>query len=173
VRTLHLLRHAKSSWADPGQADRDRPLAPRGRRAARRVAALLEGRAVDLVLCSPAARTTETLALVRPALGDGTQVLVEEELYGAGARQLLARLRLLPERTSSVLVVGHNPGLQELVVLLARDGDLRQRAREHFPTAALATLAVRRGDWTALRPGGAELLSCVTPREAEREAAGG
>ena len=167
MRTLLLLRHAKSSWADDGEPDRDRPLAPRGRRGALRVGALLEERAVDVdvVLCSPAARTTETLALIRPALPDGVEVLVEEELYGASARQLLARLHLLPERVSSALVVGHNPGLQDLVALLARESELRERARAHFPTGALATLAMRRGDWASLRPAGAELVAWVTPRE--------
>jgi phosphohistidine phosphatase len=167
VRLLHLLRHAKSSWANSEQPDRERPLAPRGRRAALRVAAHLEEQGVhpDLVLCSPAARTTETLALIQPTLGDGVEVLVEEELYGASASQLLARLHRLPERTSSVMVVGHNPGLQELAALLARESELRERAVAHFPTAALATLAMRRGGWEAVGRGTAQLVSYVTSAE--------
>jgi phosphohistidine phosphatase len=166
VSQLTLLRHAKSSWADTGQEDRERPLAPRGRKAARRLAGYLRDEAVrpDLVLCSPAVRATETLDLVRPGLGEHVDVQVEEALYGAGARELLDRLRRLPESVDWAMVVGHNPGLQQLVVLLARDGSLRERARAHFPTGALATLRPREG-WTDLGPGVADLVTCVAPRE--------
>ena len=164
---LSLLRHAKSSWADTAQPDRDRPLAPRGRKAARRLAGYLGDQAVrpDLVLCSPAARATETLDLLRPGLDEGVEVLIEDGLYGAGARELLDRLRRIPGRVAWVLVIGHNPGLQQLVVLLARDGVLRERARSHFPTAALATLALPEGGWPDLGPGTADLVSYVAPRD--------
>lgn len=164
---LYLLRHAKSSWADTDQPDRDRPLAPRGRRAAQRLASHLDEQGIrpEVVLCSPAVRTVQTLELVRPGLGDDVQVLVEDELYGAGARQLLARLRCLSEEVRSAMVVGHNPGIQELTVLLARESALRDRAADHFPTAALASLAIRRGDWTALDRAGADLVAYSAPRE--------
>ena len=164
---LTLLRHAKSSWADEGQEDRDRPLAARGRKAARRLAGHLRDQGIrpGLGLCSPAARTTETLELVRPGLDEDVDVQLEEALYGAGARELLERLRRLPASTEWAMVIGHNPGLQQLVVLLARDGPLRERARSHFPTGALATLRLRDGTWADLRPGSADLLTCVAPRE--------
>ncbi len=167
VRRLHLLRHAKSSWADPGREDRDRPLAPRGRRAARRLAGHLRDLGVrpDLVLCSPAVRTRQTLELVQPGLGAGVDVRFEEELYAASADGLLDRLRQLPESAGAALVVGHNPGLQELVLLLARRGSLRERAAAHFPTAALATLSFGAGGWAGLTRSGAELVSYVVPRE--------
>jgi phosphohistidine phosphatase len=167
VRLLHLLRHAKSSWADPGQADRERPLAPRGRRAATRLAKRLGDHGVHpaVVLCSPALRTRQTLELVRPGLDGAVEILVEDDLYGASACELLARLRRLPARVASAMVIGHNPGLQELAVLVAREGGLREQARSHFPTAALATLAVGDGGWAALAPGGADLVSYVAPRE--------
>src|SRR5437660_316049 len=167
VRQVSLLRHAKSSWAADGQPDRDRPLAPRGRKAARRLAVHLREQEVrpDLVLCSPAARTRETLELIRVELGDDVDVQVEEELYGAGARELLDRLRRLPDAVEWAMVVGHNPGLQQLVVLLARDGALRERARSHYPTGALATLRLPQGGWTELAPGRAELREYVAPRE--------
>jgi phosphohistidine phosphatase len=166
AKRVHLLRHAKSSWADPGQADRERPLTPRGRRAARRLAVHLResGADPDLVLCSPAARTMQTLELVRPGLAGRPEVLVEDGLYGASARELLARLRRLPDEVRAVLVVGHNPGLQELAVLLSREGELRARARDRFPTAALATLALRGDRWEALDEAGADLIAYVTPR---------
>jgi phosphohistidine phosphatase len=164
---LTLLRHAKSSWADDGEEDRDRPLAPRGRKAARRLAGYLREQGIrpDLVLCSPAARTTETLELIRPGLGEKVDVQVEEALYGAGARELLDRLRGLADSIEWAMVVGHNPGLQQLVVLLARDGPLRERARSHFPTGALATMRLHDGSWADLGPGRADLLSYVAPRE--------
>jgi len=164
---LTLLRHAKSSWSDTGQADRERPLAPRGRKAARRLAVYLRDQGVrpDLVLCSPAVRATETLDLVRAGLDESVEVLVEEALYGAGARELMERLRRLPESIGWAMVVGHNPGLQQLVVLLARDGPLRERARSHFPTGALATVRPRQDRWAELGPGRADLLSFVAPRE--------
>jgi len=167
AKRLSVLRHAKSSWADTGVPDRERPLAPRGRKAARRIATLLreEGICPDLVLCSPAARTTQTLELVRPGLDEGVEVVVEEALYGAAAGELLDRLRRLPESVGWVMVIGHNPGLQQLVVLLARDGPLRERARAHFPTAALATMALAEGGWPDLAPGGAVLVSHVAPRD--------
>jgi phosphohistidine phosphatase len=167
VKRLHLLRHAKSSWADDDLSDRARPLAPRGRRAAQLLAAHLREQVVhpDVVLCSPAARTVQTLELIAAGLGEGVEVLVEEELYGASARQLLARLRCLPEEVGSAMVVGHNPGLQELALLLARESALRERAAAHFPTAALATLALRRGAWGALDRGRADLVAYVVPRE--------
>jgi phosphohistidine phosphatase len=167
MKALHLLRHAKSSWADDEQPDRERPLAPRGRRAARRLAAHFDERGVhpDVVLCSSAVRARQTLELVAPGLGEGVEVLVEEELYGASARQLLARLRCLPEEVDSAMVVGHNPGLQELTLLLARDSELRERAAAHFPTAALASLNLRRGGWTDLGRSTADLVAYLAPRE--------
>lgn len=167
MKVLHLLRHAKSSWADDDRPDRERPLAPRGRRAAQRLATYLRERGVhpDVVLCSPAARTAQTLELIVAALGEGLEVLVEDELYAASARQLLARLRCLPEQVDSAMVVGHNPGLQELTLLLARESPLRERAAAHFPTAALATLALRRGGWPALGRARADLVAYLVPRE--------
>lgn len=167
MRQLTLLRHAKSSWAEDGQADRERPLAPRGQKAARRIASRLgeEGVRPDVVLCSPAVRAAQTLELVRPGLGEDVDVRFEEALYGAGAKELLDRLRRLPDVVEWAMVVGHNPGLQQLVVLLARDGPLRERARSHFPTGALATMRLPEGAWAELGPGRLDLFSYVAPRE--------
>src|SRR5690349_2787247 len=96
-RTVYLLRHAKSSWDDPALADIERPLAPRGRKAAKKIARYLRDRDVrpDLVLCSPAARARETLA----AIGEGD---VRPELYGASAAELLGVIHGLPDDASSV-----------------------------------------------------------------------
>lgn len=164
--TLYLLRHAKSSWADDSLSDRDRPLAPRGRRAAQRLVRYFreQGIAPEVVLCSPALRTRQTLELIEPGLGGHTEVLVEDELYGAGAEQLLLRLRRLPGEVDSALVIGHNPGVQDLAVLLVRGGDEREQLRAHFPTAALATLAIPAG-WPRLGRGGARLVGFRVPRD--------
>ena len=168
MKVIHLLRHAKSSWEDPSQRDAERPLAPRGRRAARAMARHLghEGIGPALILCSPAQRTRETLALIADALPD-VPVQVEEELYGADEEQLLARLRSLPPTVPSVLVVGHNPGLHELAVALAGRGEpgALARLRTKMPTGALATLQAPGSHWRDLLPGGAELVAFVVPRE--------
>jgi phosphohistidine phosphatase len=163
AKRLLLLRHAKSSWDDPSLADHDRPLAERGRRAAQLIGAYLRSEeiAASLVLCSSARRTRETLELVDPP----GEVRIEQDLYGASADQLLARVRQLPETIDSVMLVGHNPGTHDLAVRLADDdGGL---AAQKFPTGALATLTFT-GPWRALRAGGAELSGFVKPRELDR-----
>jgi phosphohistidine phosphatase len=132
MTTLYLLRHAKSSWDEPGLADRERPLAPRGRRAAERMAEHLRTKGIhpDVVLCSAAVRARETLEIVLPALAE-PQVLVEDDLYAAHADDLLDRLRTLPKGTGAAMVVGHNPTLQDLALDLASSGrDLERPPRE-------------------------------------------
>jgi phosphohistidine phosphatase len=114
----------------------------------------------ELVLCSSALRTRETLEALLGVLGD-PEVRIEDGLYLASAHGWLTRLRGLD--VESVLAVGHNPGLQELVVSLARPGELRERAAEKLPTGALATLELEA--WPDLRPGGADLVQLVLPRE--------
>jgi phosphohistidine phosphatase len=170
VKRLYLLRHAKSSWDDPELRDRDRPLAPRGERAAVQLARHLARERVrpGLVLCSSAKRTRQTLKRILPALGKHVEVLIEDELYAASADALLARLRRLPDSVSAVMVVGHNPGLQQLALALARDGPERPRVEDAFPTGALAILSVRRLTWAGLRPGDGEIVGYVVPRELPR-----
>lgn len=162
------MRHAKSSWEDPGHRDAERPLAPRGRRAARAMAEHLrrEGIRPALILCSPARRTHETLELVAPAM-PGVPTRVEQELYGASDEDLLLRLRELPATVPSVLLIGHNPGLQALAVALTGSGerDALVRLRAKMPTGALATLQAPVSTWRDLGAGGAELVAFVTPRE--------
>jgi phosphohistidine phosphatase len=165
VKRLFLLRHAKSSWDDPRLDDRDRPLAPRGRRASELIAGHLrqEGIAPSLVLCSSATRTRETLQRVIPAL-DASDVSIEDELYGASSEGLLQRLREVPGDLESVMLVGHQPAIQELALELAGDGAELARLRAKFPTGALATLLFA-GDWSELAPGSAELVAYVKPKE--------
>ena len=167
VKRLWLLRHAKSSWEDPNLPDPDRPLAPRGRRAAELLAAHLA--ASDLrpgvVLCSSSLRTRQTLAAILPALGDALQIRIERELYGAGAAQLLERLQRLPDGVSSAMLIGHNPGIQDLALALAAGGPARAGLREKFPTGALATLELDAERWRDIDNG--TVTTLVTPRSLE------
>jgi len=164
---LYLLRHAKSSWDDPHLADHDRPLAPRGERAVgamrKHLAALADG--PDLVLCSSARRTKMTLAGVAAALPAGVDTRIEDQLYAASAIQLLARLHDVPDDVGAVMVIGHNPGLEELADLLVGSGDdaAREALAAKFPTGALATLGVT-GPWAGLAPATARLEAFVVPR---------
>jgi len=162
VKRLHLLRHAKSSWDDPDLPDHERPLAPRGERAARKIAEHVrrEGIAPELVLCSTAVRARQTLAALLPALPGEAEIRLEDGLYAAGVSQVLTRLREVDESVGSVLVVGHNPTLHELAVALTGKGDVPER----FPTGALATL-VFPTPWAELAGGGAELEGFAVPRE--------
>lgn len=168
MRRLWLLRHAKSSWKDPVLADRLRPLAPRGGRTVGVVARHLrdEGVAPDLVLCSPAVRALETWEGVAPGVPPHTPVETDEAIYLGGAGELLRRLRDVPAPVRSVLVVGHNPGLQDLAVGLTGAGDraLRQRLAAEYPTGALVTLDVP-GGWRDLAWGVGRLVAYVVPRE--------
>jgi phosphohistidine phosphatase len=166
MKQLFLLRHAKSSWDDPELDDHDRPLAPRGRRATELIAKYLrrEGIVPDLVLCSSALRTRQTLERIAPAWGDDVRVEVEAELYAASAGELLERLRAVADDVESVMLIGHNPGIEELALSLAGSGDELPALRRKYPTAALATLEVD-GPWRDLAPGGAELTDFVKPKQ--------
>lgn len=119
MRRIILLRHGKSSWSDPTLSDVDRPLAPRGERASRRIAKHLRRKSPALVLCSSSLRTRQTLEAIEPSLGKGCSVELAAELYAASEQKLLERVRALPESADSVMLIGHNPGLQELALVLA------------------------------------------------------
>lgn len=167
MRTLHLLRHAKSSWSDPGLADHDRPLSGRGRRAAGLVARhFVDANIVpDLVLCSTALRAHQTLDLILPAIKP-PKIILDRQLYDAGERQMLDYLRGLPEGAEAVLLIGHNPGLHLLAATLAQpDSSAALPARGgKFPTAALASFRFA-GPWPTLQARRAALAAFVTPRD--------
>jgi phosphohistidine phosphatase len=167
VRTLYLLRHAKSSWADQALPDRDRPLAPRGRGDGKRIAKHLTRLRIqpELVLCSPAQRTRETLELLRPALGEAGTTRVEAELYAASSDQLLERIRAVPAAVVALMVIGHNPGLHQLALALASSGPELERLRTKFPTAALATLTIANTPWSQLAQADAVLAAYVVPKQ--------
>ena len=168
MKTLYLLRHAKSSWADAGLADHDRPLSPRGRKAALAMADVL-ARArprPTIVLCSSALRAYQTWELIAPALDPASEVRIDGRLYGADASDLLGLLRQLPEDNPAVLVVAHNPGLQDLAVELSGEGRAEGlgRLREKFPTGALASLTAA-DSWIDLGSDRAYLDGLALPRD--------
>jgi phosphohistidine phosphatase len=167
VRTIILLRHGKSSWSDPTLADLERPLAPRGERASRRIAKYIRRKKIRpaLVLCSPSLRTRQTLEAIEPSLGKRSSVELVPRLYAASEGELLQRLQALPESVDSVMLIGHNPGLHNLARVLASPGAELPRLEEKFPTGALATLVVDSESWAALGPGDAELVDYAVPRQ--------
>jgi phosphohistidine phosphatase len=166
MKKLVLMRHAKSSWDDPDLEDHERPLTARGRKAATQIAKYLEDSrlAPTIVLCTTAARARETLELIRPALGDSATVKIEPKLYGAGSKELLARIRRVSQAAPSALVIGHNPAIQDLVLELVPDAPLADQIRRKFPTAAVATLHIRVGEWRNVAPAKASLVEFVTPK---------
>jgi len=120
----------------------------------------------ELVLCSSAVRARQTLAPIAAAMDLEERTEIESGLYGAPAEQLLARLRTVEDRVTSVLLIGHNPGLQDLALDLAgEDREVRTRLREKFPTAALAEVISDSAVWPDLSPRTAHVASLTVPRE--------
>ena len=167
ARRLWLLRHAKSSWDDPAVPDEDRPLAPRGELAAAAMAAHLAAAGVrpDLVLCSAALRARQTLGAVFASLGGALEIRVEPELYTFDAGVLLARLRQIDDAVRSVMLVGHNPAMQDLGLRLTGSGADRARLETKLPTGALVAIVVPDPGWSVLADGACALEGLVTPRD--------
>jgi phosphohistidine phosphatase len=166
-RQLLLLRHAKSSWDDPSLADHERPLSKRGRKAAAAMRAAIFSRSPlpDMALVSTARRTRETFAALDP-WPESPAVAFQEALYHASPSAMLDVLRGVDECCRCVLLVGHNPGLMELAILLAGgdEGVFAPRLASGFPTGAIARFAVQ-GPWSAFSARSAKLIDFVVPRE--------
>lgn len=158
--TLHLVRHAKSDW-DGDEADHERRLAARGERAAAAMAVYCrqQGIAPDIVLCSSARRTLETLKILQGGLPDGVSVEVTRDLYEVGASEIVSRLKRIPVKARVAMVIRHNPGMEDAVRLLTG-----HPAATKFPTGALATLVSSAG-WPALGPRTASLRRFVVPKD--------
>lgn len=167
LRRLVVLRHAKSAWPT-GVPDHERPLAPRGRRDAPAAGrALAEADCLpDLALCSTAVRARQTWELAAEQWGTPPPVRLDERLYGADVPELLDAVREVPDQVRTLLLIGHNPGLEELVLELAGDGldDALDEVRTKFPTSAVAILAWHGGSWQELAPGTALLTDVTVPR---------
>ena len=166
-RKLVLFRHAKSAWPD-GVADHERPLAPRGQRDAPLMGRWLRdaGCVPGQVWCSTARRAVQTWQLAQTGLGTTPPVTFERGVYEGTAAGLLALIRDAPATVGTLLVIGHNPAMEELGLMLAAaspDAAL-DRMRVKFPTAAIAVLEFG-GTWHVLSQGGAHLTAFVTPRD--------
>ncbi|GGS97675.1 SixA phosphatase family protein [Streptomyces chromofuscus] len=167
LRRMVVLRHAKSA-RPPDVADHERPLAPRGRRDASAAGrALAEADCLpDLALCSTAVRARHTWQLASAQWGTPPPVRHDPLLYAADVPDLLTVVHAVAPEIRTLLLVGHNPGLEDLVLTLAGDGvgDTLDRVRAKFPTSAIAVLAWHGGGWEELRPGAAVLTEVLVPR---------
>jgi phosphohistidine phosphatase len=170
VKTVLLLRHAKSAWGEAGLSDHDRPLNRRGQRAAELMADHLLAKAPlpDVILCSTATRARQTLApLVERLPPPAPPIALENGLYLASEDALLNRLRDLPSTVGTVLMIGHNDGMWRAAAALAGHGKatLLAALRDKFPTGALATLQFDIKAWSSLKPGVGTLAAFACPRD--------
>jgi phosphohistidine phosphatase len=169
--TLFLMRHAKSSWAAAGTDDFDRPLAPRGVDAAPRTAQAMaeNGFTPDRILCSSARRTRQTLGLVLTRIGaDEMTVTFTRQLYGADVSTLHQMIAAQDARSvRRLMLVGHNPAMQDLALQLTGDGAATEREalEAKFPSGALAVLTFEdRDGWASIAPGTGHLTHFIQPR---------
>lgn len=153
MKTLLILRHAKSSWKDNSLADHDRPLNKRGKRDAPRMGELIhaEGLVPDLIISSTALRARTTALAAAEACGYEEEIRLSPDFYHGDPESYLQLLRALPAALDRVMVVGHNPGLEDLLEDLTG-------AYERLPTAALAQIALPVSDWGELALDGNGLL---------------
>jgi phosphohistidine phosphatase len=160
MKTLLLLRHAKSTWKDSGVRDFDRPLNQRGLKAAPTIGRLIRKRKLqpDLVLSSPAERARQTTQLVLEAAGLKTELRYDERIYEASAARLFEIVSQIEDEANMAMLVGHNPGLEELVEALT--GEAREMS-----TAALACIELDIERWSKLRAGTNQLTWLVKPKE--------
>ena len=163
MRTLYLLRHAKSSWKEPAQADFERPLANRGRKACEIVARMIQDRGLefDLVLCSTAIRARETIDLVSKYAKLKSELRFDERIYEATVSELLEILSQLENDRKNVLLVGHNPGFEDLLHVFSG-------ADQRFPTAAMAKIKLKISKWSEPFEDKASVDWVVRPKELEQ-----
>jgi phosphohistidine phosphatase len=169
MKRLTILRHAKSSWDEPGVEDFNRPLNDRGWKAARRMGRELESRGIDfdLVIASPAARVRETIDGLKEKMKLNVEIRFEQRMYLASEKMLLHIVQEIPESSDAPLLVGHNPGLHQLVVELTRPDShgLHERAAHKFPTAALARIELAANRWADVKAGSGELAELILSKE--------
>ncbi len=160
MKQLFLLRHAKSSWDDPNLSDFDRPLNERGQKTAPKMGKVIAEKKVkpEIILCSPAKRTIETLELVIESSKLRSDIAYEKRIYDASTRTLLEVLRAQDPEITSILMIGHNPGLSDLLTELTGES-------EHFPTAALAKIQLHIKSWNGIKDGAGKLSWILRPRE--------
>jgi len=166
MKSLSLLRHAKSGWDDPTLADFDRPLNARGREAARAMGRELRalGLAWDRVIASPAARVTGTIDELATSFGPIDPVY-DESVYLAAPDTLLGIVRAADDAHSRLLLVGHNPGMERLALLLSGGGALRDEIALKYPTGALAEIHFEVAHWRDVAEGTGTLMRFLRPRD--------
>lgn len=169
MKRLLLLRHAKSSWHDPSLKDFERPLKRRGRGAARKMGDYLvrKGLLPDLILCSAAQRTRETLAFIQDRLDQDLPVSIEKSLYEASPAEIARIVSKIEAGFDTVLVIGHNTGLEELARRLSRNGNEKatKRMALQYPTGAMAVIDISGEGWSKLDGKDASLKRFVCPRD--------
>lgn len=169
MRRLMLLRHAKAERAEPGRNDFDRALAPEGRDVAPRVGAYMAGHALtpDLVVCSSARRAKETWELASGAFTAFPCTTFDKRVYDFDATDLLDLVRKTPTVVHALMLVGHNPSLEDLAALTIASGDHigRGRLEEKFPTGALAVIDFPVDAWSKVHPHSGRFDRLVTPRD--------
>jgi len=163
MKHLLLFRHAKSCWANPTLHDFDRPLNKRGRRASVAMAHYLvsEMPVANIVLCSTAQRTRETLAPMVQQCDREMNISLSRDLYHAGPDVILNRIRQVKE-ADVVMVLGHNPGLEDCADLLCGSGE-RTEMWDKFPTAACAHITFKKNDWSQIGPKDGHLQAFIRP----------
>jgi phosphohistidine phosphatase len=168
MRRLILIRHSKAERSQPGEQDILRPLVERGRRDAARIGAYMatHGLVPDRVLISPAQRSLETWKHAAGALRSAPAASPTEHLYNASAHEALAVIKDAPASARTLLVVGHNPGLHELALLLVASGDIeaRERLAEKLPTSGLVLVDFPVDAWSELHPHSGRLERFLTPQ---------
>jgi phosphohistidine phosphatase len=164
MKTLFLLRHAKSSWKDETLADFERPLNRRGKHAAEMIGDYLKAKGVvpELILCSPAVRARETLALVTKAAKWTTEVRYDQRIYEASGLRLAEVVSQIENDRKTVMMVGHNPGTEELLFLLTGNS-------EEVPTGTVAKVLLKTTKWATAADKRATLDWLVKPRDLERD----
>lgn len=168
MRRLMLVRHAKTENYEPGHDDRARVLVERGRKDAGRIGAYIATHALipDRVVLSPAARSQESWKFMAAAMKPAPGAMTREQIYDATTHDIFAAIVDTPAAVQSLLIVGHNPGLQEAALMLIASGDIdaRESLREKLPTAGLIIIDFPFDDWRKLHPQSGRLERFVTPK---------
>ncbi len=159
-KVLYLYRHAKSSWDDPSVPDFDRPLAKRGLKVAPSMGKFMKKQGVDpdLIICSPARRAMQTLELTMPKAGIDCDIELREDVYEASGSNLKKCIAAIDDRFKIVMMVGHNPGMEDLIQMLTG-------ATEAFPTAAIARIRLAVNSWSEVSEGCGTLDAVFRPKE--------
>jgi phosphohistidine phosphatase len=171
LKTLTILRHAKSGWDAPVERDFDRPINERGRRGAELIGQYLKREAlpVDRIVASPAVRVVETLDIFQPAAGVGDlEPYWDRRIYLASAATLFEVIRETGRAAQNLLICGHNPGLEDLILMLvpeSPDDILRAEVDKKLPTSAMARVDLDIDDWHAIKSGIGSLSMFIRPRD--------